>query len=174
MAKDAKVFVYGREAKLKDLPKDSQVSLKLMGGQKEAGVIQVTGPAVHGILKSVDATKNSVTVMVFSKTKAAEEKNAENMLVIRGAPELIKAYEATLRLHAGHAHPYQRQTVVGSSGGSPATVSGNDEVHGNKHSKIYCLPSCSGYADMNPASVVAFASEAEAEHAGYRKAKNCR
>ncbi len=40
--------------------------------------------------------------------------------------------------------------------------------------KIYRLPGCPGYAGMNPASVVTFASEAEAEHAGYRRAKSCR
>jgi deoxyribonuclease I len=61
-----------------------------------------------------------------------------------------------------------------SSGAAPARESGNGEVHGNKKSKIYHLPDCPGYAGMNPTSVVAFESEAEAERAGYRKAKNCR
>lgn len=32
---------------------------------------------------------------------------------------------------------------------------------------------CPGYARLRPASAVAFASEAEAQQAGYRKAKNC-
>ena len=50
--------------------------------------------------------------------------------------------------------------------------SGNGEVHGNKKSKIYHLPECPGYTGMHSASVIAFANEAEAEQAGYRKAKN--
>jgi S1/P1 Nuclease/Metal binding domain of Ada len=56
---------------------------------------------------------------------------------------------------------------------SPATASGGN-VRGNKHSKIYHLPGCPGYQAMSPANIVTFASEAEAEQAGYRKAKNCR
>jgi PLD-like domain len=109
----------------------------------------------------------------FNFTKAAEEKNAENLLVIKDAPELVKAYETNIRLHAGHAHPYQRQAAAVSPGAAPARGSGNGAVHRNKKSKIYHLSHCPGYAGMNPASVVAFANEAEAERAGYRKARNC-
>jgi methylphosphotriester-DNA--protein-cysteine methyltransferase len=45
-------------------------------------------------------------------------------------------------------------------------------MHGNKISKIYRLPSCPGYTGMNPASIVPFATAADAQHAGYRKAKH--
>jgi len=129
----------------------------------------------HAIAHSKVMVIDRATIITgsFNFTKAAEEKNAENLLVITDAPELVKAYEATIRLHAGHAHPYQRQAALGSSGTAPARESGNGEVHGNKKSKIYHLPACPGYAGMNPASVVTFAHEAAAEQAGYRKAKNC-
>ena len=33
------------------------------------------------------------------------------------------------------------------------------------------MPGCKGYACMRPASVVPFATEAEAQQAGYRRAK---
>jgi hypothetical protein len=56
---------------------------------------------------------------------------------------------------------------------SPAAASGGN-VRGNKHSKIYHLPGCPGYGAMSPANIVTFTSEAEAQQAGYRKAKNCR
>ena len=36
-------------------------------------------------------------------------------------------------------------------------------VHGNRNSKVYRVPSCKGYAGMRPASVVPFATEAEAQ-----------
>ena len=85
----------------------------------------------------------------------------------------MKAYGANSRVHAGHSHPYERQSAVGSSGTVPATASGNGAVHGNRNSKLYHLPGCPGYAGMNPTSIVSFATEAEAQHAGYRKAKNC-
>ena len=123
---------------------------------------------------ATDAVVRELNTGSFNFTKAAEEKNAENLLVIKDAPELVTAYEATIRLHAGHAHPYERQAATASSGPAPATVSGNGEVHGNKKSRIYHLPNCPGYASMNPTSIVVFANEAAAERAGYRRAKNCR
>jgi len=47
------------------------------------------------------------------------------------------------------------------------------EIHGSKKSKIYHLPRCPGYAGMQPTSLITFGSEAEAQQAGYRKAKHC-
>ena len=78
---------------------------------------------------------DSATIITgsFNFTKAAEEKNAENMLVITDAPELVQAYEANIRMHASHAHPYQRQAALGSPGTSRVTIGGNGEVHGNKN-----------------------------------------
>jgi phosphatidylserine/phosphatidylglycerophosphate/cardiolipin synthase-like enzyme len=130
----------------------------------------------HAIAHSKVMVIDSMTLITgsFHFTKAAEEKNAENMLVIHDAPELVQAYEANIRLHAGHAHPYQRQAALRSSGAASVTVSGHGEVHGNKKSKIYHLSTCPGYAGLHPASVVPFATEADAQQAGYRKAKNCR
>lgn len=129
----------------------------------------------HAIAHSKVMVIDSTTIITgsFNFTKAAEEKNAENLLVIKDAPELVKAYKVNIRLHAGHAHPYGRQAAAGSSGTVPATSSGHDKVHGNNNSKIYHMPNCPGYDAMHPASVTAFASEAEARQAGYRKAKNC-
>jgi hypothetical protein len=54
-----------------------------------------------------------------------------------------------------------------------AHASGNGEIHGNKHTKAYHLPSCPGYTAMRQANLVLFVTEAEAQQAGYRKAKNC-
>src|SRR5712691_11172293 len=110
---------------------------------------------------------DSATIITgsFNFTKAAEEKNAENLLVIKEASELVKAYEANIRAHAAHSHPYTRQAAT-----APPAADADGAVHGNRHSKVYRVPSCKGYADMNPASVVPFATEAEAQQAGYRKA----
>ena len=102
-----------------------------------------------------------------------EEKNAENLLVITEAPELVKAYEQNIRVHAAHAHPYGRPSSGLSAGTPSALISSASAIHGNKNSKIYHLPGCPGYAGMQPTSLVTFGSEAEAQQAGYRKAKNC-
>ena len=46
-------------------------------------------------------------------------------------------------------------------------------VVGNKRSGKYHLPHCSGYSQINVENRVEFASEAEAEAAGYIRARNC-
>ena len=138
--------------------------------------IQPLIDAEHAIAHSKVMVIDSTTIITgsFNFTKAAEEKNTENLLVIKDAPELVQAYEANIRLHAGHARPYQRQAALGSSDTAPVRVNGNGAVHGNKKSKIYHLANCPGYLGMNTASIVPFATEADARQAGYRKAKNCR
>jgi hypothetical protein len=58
-------------------------------------------------------------------------------------------------------------------GTTPASPVSGGEVRGNRNSHIYHLPGCPGYMSMRPANIVPFATEAEAQHTGYRKAKNC-
>jgi phosphatidylserine/phosphatidylglycerophosphate/cardiolipin synthase-like enzyme len=43
----------------------------------------------------------------FNFTKAAEEKNAENLLVIRGDAGLVKKYLANFEEHLGHSEKYE-------------------------------------------------------------------
>jgi phosphatidylserine/phosphatidylglycerophosphate/cardiolipin synthase-like enzyme len=43
----------------------------------------------------------------FNFTKAAEEKNAENILVIRGNPDLTSKYIGNFDWHLRHSEPYQ-------------------------------------------------------------------
>jgi phosphatidylserine/phosphatidylglycerophosphate/cardiolipin synthase-like enzyme len=128
----------------------------------------------HAIAHSKVMVIDSATIITgsFNFTKAAEEKNAENLLVITDAPVLVQQYEATIRAHAAHAHPYQRRGPTG--GTAPPQPAGEESaVRGNRQSQIYHLPNCPGYGRLGPAAAVTFASEAEAQQAGYRKAKNC-
>ena len=95
----------------------------------------------HAIAHSKGMVIDSATILTgsFNFTKAVEEKNAENMLVIKEAPELVSVYEANIRMPASHSHPYLRQAAAGSSGTAPVTVSRNGEVRGSKNSKsIVC------------------------------------
>jgi micrococcal nuclease len=46
-------------------------------------------------------------------------------------------------------------------------------VRGNRKSRIYHLPECPYYDRLHQTNVVGFATETEAQEAGYRKAKNC-
>jgi phosphatidylserine/phosphatidylglycerophosphate/cardiolipin synthase-like enzyme len=136
--------------------------------------IQTLIDGQHAIAHNKVMVIDSATVITgsFNFTKAAEEKNAENLLVIKEAPELVKAYEANIQAHAAHSHPYTRAAATAPAAASSA-IDADGAVHGNRNSKVYRVPGCKGYADMNPASVVAFANEAEAQQAGYHKAKNC-
>src|SRR5262249_49684132 len=54
-------------------------------------------------------------------------------------------------------------------GPTPASPVSGGEVRENRHSHIYHLPGCPGYVSMRPANIVPFATEAEAQQAGYRK-----
>jgi methylphosphotriester-DNA--protein-cysteine methyltransferase len=74
------------------------------------------------------------------------------------------------------AAPVRLTTTTGST---PTSVSpgkdGNSSLKtiGNKNSKIFHLPGCSGYDRVSEKNRVYFNSAAEAESAGYRIAKNC-
>jgi phosphatidylserine/phosphatidylglycerophosphate/cardiolipin synthase-like enzyme len=122
----------------------------------------------HAIAHNKVMVIDSATILTgsFNFTKAAEAKNAENLLVLTEAPALVQAYEANIQRHAAHSHPYRRAAAP-----TPATTAG--EVHGNRKSKVYRVPGCKGYASMTPASLVPFATEAAAQQAGYRRAKAC-
>ena len=43
----------------------------------------------------------------FNFTKAAEEKNAENLLILQDKPDLYAAYEKNFQTHLRHADKYQ-------------------------------------------------------------------
>ena len=43
----------------------------------------------------------------FNFTKEAEERNAENLLVIKGDPGLVKKYFANFKNHLEHAERYE-------------------------------------------------------------------
>jgi phosphatidylserine/phosphatidylglycerophosphate/cardiolipin synthase-like enzyme len=119
--------------------------------------------AAHAIAHSKVMVIDSATIITgsFNFTKAAEAKNAENLLVITDAPELVKAYEANIQAHAAHSYPYTRPAAT-----APPAVDTDGAVHGNRHSNVYRVPGCKGYAGMTPASVVPFATEAAAQQAG--------
>src|SRR3989449_8725284 len=53
----------------------------------------------HAIAHNKVMVIDSATILAgsFNFTRAAEEKNAENLLVIKDAPELVQAYEANIR-----------------------------------------------------------------------------
>jgi hypothetical protein len=118
---------------------------------------------------------DSTTILTgsFNFTTAAEEKNAENLLVIKEAYELVHLYETNLGTHAAHARPYARPQGAAAPRTPPLPARPHGVVHGNPQSKIYHLPGCPGYESRTPTTVLTFPTEDAAQQAGYRKAKNC-
>jgi phosphatidylserine/phosphatidylglycerophosphate/cardiolipin synthase-like enzyme len=62
----------------------------------------------HAIAHNKIIIIDNTTVITgsFNFTKAAEERNAENLLVLKDAPELVKLYTENFNVHVMHAHPY--------------------------------------------------------------------
>jgi deoxyribonuclease I len=54
----------------------------------------------------------------------------------------------------------------------PATTAGG-QIIGNRNGKIYHLPNCPDYSKVSEKNRMPFKTEAEAQAAGYKKARNC-
>ena len=74
-------------------------------------------------------------------------------------------------------HPKQGRTPS-----APGSLSSEPEekpdttpmaIIGNRHSQVYHRPDCPNYTSTAPKNRVVFTSEAEAEAAGYHRARNC-
>jgi phosphatidylserine/phosphatidylglycerophosphate/cardiolipin synthase-like enzyme len=62
----------------------------------------------HNKIILIDADTPGATVLTgsFNFTKAAEESNAENLLILKECPELATSYVANWKAHADHSHPF--------------------------------------------------------------------
>jgi hypothetical protein len=54
----------------------------------------------------------------------------------------------------------------------PPAAASDDNVRGNTRSKVYHLSGCPGFNAMSQTNIIPFTSAAEAQQAGYWKAKN--
>ena len=64
----------------------------------------------HAIAHNKVILSDADTVITgsFNFSKAAEERNAENILVLRGRPDVAQEYQANFEKHLAHAKPYRR------------------------------------------------------------------
>jgi endonuclease YncB( thermonuclease family) len=67
---------------------------------------------------------------------------------------------------------FRRGKTAKAPGATPPTMA-SGQIIGNRNSKIYHLPNCPGYSKVSERNRLPFATEAEAQAAGYRKARNC-
>ncbi len=91
----------------------------------------------------------------FNFTKAAEECNAENLLVIRDHPELVEKYLANFRLHQEHAEPYQ-----GPSGAAAVEEKADDAPQtkfvGSRNSAVYHYATCAAVGRISKDNLVEY------------------
>jgi endonuclease YncB( thermonuclease family) len=66
-----------------------------------------------------------------------------------------------------------RRGKTAKAPGLKPTTTATGAIIGNRNSKIYHLPNCPDYSKVSERNQVPFKTEAEAQAAGYRKAKNC-
>ncbi len=69
--------------------------------------IDAKHPIAHNKIIIIDGA--TIITGSFNFTKAAEESNAENLLIIDGKPKLVAAYLANFEKHLAHAKPYERK-----------------------------------------------------------------
>jgi phosphatidylserine/phosphatidylglycerophosphate/cardiolipin synthase-like enzyme len=60
----------------------------------------------HNKVMLIDA--RTIITGSFNFSRAAEERNAENLLIIRDHPELMEAYLSDFRKHLEHSKRYRR------------------------------------------------------------------
>ena len=117
----------------------------------------------------------------FNFTRAAEEKNAENLIVIRDKA-IAEGYTANWKIHAEHSERYE-----GKETGNLETVSpdkevvrdpSGDEASGgyvaSKNSKVFHKADCGDAARILDKNLVHFDTREEAVASGRRPCKKCK
>jgi phosphatidylserine/phosphatidylglycerophosphate/cardiolipin synthase-like enzyme len=132
----------------------------------------------HNKVMVIDGS--SVVTGSFNFTRAAEENNAENVLVLSGNPRLAALYRRNWLVHQQHSEPYRMaarthgQNGLGNPRLTPSRVAFSGSVIGNTRSHVYHFPGCPGYAQAEQSvHKTYFASRQAAETAGYRPERGC-
>jgi len=108
----------------------------------------------------------------FNFTKAAEEKNAENVVFIDD-PAVARVYAQNWTDHAAHSVTANGADERRSSGAPAPGDQSSGSVVGNLKSHIYQWPGCPSFGTVAPRNRVEFPNAQAAEAAGYRPAHNC-
>ncbi len=87
--------------------KQENSQIKRLAEQGIAVWIDADHAAAHNKVMVIDAGSNSACVITgsFNFTEAAQFRNAENLLVLSGNPNLAEAYAANWRRHRTHSLP---------------------------------------------------------------------
>jgi phosphatidylserine/phosphatidylglycerophosphate/cardiolipin synthase-like enzyme len=117
----------------------------------------------------------------FNFTKAAEESNAENLLVIRSS-DLAAKYTANWQAHAAHSDPYEAKTQGYSETHHAAaeprkTDTATTPIAGgfvaSARSQVFHRPDCKSAAKISAKNLVHYATRNEAIQAGKKPCAEC-
>ncbi len=115
----------------------------------------------------------------FNFTKAAEEGNAENLLVIR-SPDLAAKYTANWKAHADHSDPYagRREGYSRDAPRRPTPASPTNPVTGgyvaSKNSKVFHRAGCKSAAKISEKNLVHYNTRDEAIAARKKPCHECK
>jgi phosphatidylserine/phosphatidylglycerophosphate/cardiolipin synthase-like enzyme len=135
-------------------------------------LIDAKHPIAHNKIMVIDG--QTVITGSFNFTKAAEEGNAENLLVIR-SPELAAKYTANWQAHEAHSDAYEGKTE-GYSETHHAAAATNDVSEGylaSKNSQVFHKAGCKSAAKISEKNLVRYATRDEAIAAGKKPCHEC-
>lgn len=151
----------GKSAQTTTTPSTTTAQSGEVVGNKNSKIYHLPGCPGYNTVSE----KNRVTF------KSAEEAEAAGYTRAKNCQGGTKSDSKTTTSTAKPTTETKPQTNTPSTS-KTETATGN--VIGNKNSKIYHLPGCPGYKTVSEKNQVIFKSAAEAEAAGYTRAKNCK
>jgi phosphatidylserine/phosphatidylglycerophosphate/cardiolipin synthase-like enzyme len=133
--------------------------------------------AAHAIAHNKVMAIDGQTVITgsFNFTNAAEEHNAENLLVIH-SPELAAQYAANWQVHLAHSEKYEGkgQETVSPPPARPAPVKSAGQFVASRNSEVFHRPNCKSVEKISPKNLVKYATREEAIRAGRKPCDECR
>ena len=129
----------------------------------------------HAIAHSKIMLLDGQTVITgsFNFTKAAEESNAENLLVIR-SPELAAKYTASWKAHREHSERYERREKGYSETQASREVPHFTGFIASRNSPVFHKADCKSVAKIAEKNRVQYASRDDAVRTGKKPCGECR
>ena len=144
--------------------------------------IPVQVDSKHAIAHNKVMVIDGATVITgsFNFTKAAEEHNAENLLVIR-SPELAAKYTANWKVHADHSDSYAGRTegysqthrAEPANPVAPPTTPVTEGYVASKNSQVFHKADCKSAAKISEKNLVRYNTRDEAVAAGKNPCHEC-
>jgi hypothetical protein len=133
----------------------------------------------HNKIMVID--RETVITGSFNFTKAAEENNAENLLVIQDKA-IAEKYTTNWDVHVEHSEVYggraeKPAAAVPPRGVEPLREAGRDVQDGfvaSKNSAVFHRPGCKSAAKISPKNLIRYATREEAVQAGKKPCAECR